>query len=55
MMPAGNAKNAIPMMEATAPITFPIFVTGYMSPYPTVLIVATVHHMDAGTLENLPG
>jgi len=29
----------------------PKIVTGYMSPYPTVVRVATDHHMVAGMLE----
>jgi len=36
-------------------ISFPIWVTGQMSPYPTVVKVATAHHIAAGILEKLSG
>ncbi len=50
-MPAGNANMPIPRIEIKAVSVFPKPVIGYMSPYPTVVSVATLHHMVSGILK----
>jgi hypothetical protein len=50
-MPVGNANIPIPSMAMMLAKHFPIIVTGYISPYPTVVNVATAHHIVAGILE----
>jgi hypothetical protein len=54
-IPAGRANIPIPSMEIKAVSVLPKPVMGYISPYPTVVSVATLHHMVSGMLENLPG
>ena len=45
----------MPNIADIEPKIFPIEVTGKMSPYPTVVKVATAHHIAEGMLENLSG
>jgi hypothetical protein len=42
-------------MAITLAQNLPMVVTGYISPYPTVVSVATDHHMVAGMLEKTSG
>ena len=54
-IPVGSANMAIPIIDIMLAQNLPIQVTGYISPYPTVVNVATDHHIVAGILENLSG
>ena len=54
-IPVGIAIAAMPRMAITDPNSLPIVVIGYMSPYPTVVNVATAHHIVAGILVKTVG
>ncbi len=45
----------IPIIAIKDASNFPIPVTGYVSPYPTVVKVDTAHHIAAGMLVNTSG
>ena len=52
MMPVGIAIIPIPTRLMTDAKIFPTAVTGYTSPYPTVVSVQIAHHSDAITFGN---
>jgi len=55
MIAVGNANIAMPKKATIPAQNFPTWVTGYISPYPTVVSVATDHHIVAGILEKDSG
>jgi len=50
-----KSKEANPQKTYNGPENLPKGVIGKTSPYPTVVSVITLHHIDAGILENLSG
>lgn len=55
MMAMGSASITSPPTMVTAPIMRTTAVTGTTSPYPTVVSVATAHHMASGMEPSLSG
>lgn len=51
-MPVGTATRATPRKAITADKIFPATVTGYISPYPTVVNVAIAHQRAEKALSN---
>ena len=44
----GKASTKMPLNMVMVPTSWPNNVIGYMSPYPTVVLVTTTHQKDAG-------
>lgn len=55
IIPVGTATNPIPRIAIMPAIIFPPTVTGYISPYPTVVNVATAHYKPENALSNTSG
>ena len=52
-IPAGKAKKVIPNVKKIAVSNLPTHVSGYLSPYPTVVKLTIPHHKASAKLLNI--
>ncbi len=55
MIPHADPMTPIPANIATVARSLPPAVTGWMSPYPTVVSVTTAHHSPSNTVPKTSG